>query len=206
MFAIIKTEFLKIKRYHILLIGLIGMFCSPLLQLFSQMAMNEELRNPDYNFARLSDLGQYADFYAGFIHTDRRISDQPGVYGRYAQKHTDRSYLLPEISRRKTDSHRYPVRPFRNIQPDRYTRCQFLRRSSRHQRPGFFLRPAAGHPALCSDLHYRPSGHHFMQPEARAVYDRFHDLFSGGIQCSVFQAGTAPASLSFFGGADPYRL
>ena len=55
MFAIIKTEFLKIKRYHILLIGLIGMFCSPLLQLFSQMAMNEELRNPDYNFAALTD-------------------------------------------------------------------------------------------------------------------------------------------------------
>lgn len=55
MFAIIKTEFQKIKRYHILLIGLIGMFCSPLLQLFSQMAMNEELRNPNFHFASLID-------------------------------------------------------------------------------------------------------------------------------------------------------
>lgn len=55
MIAIIKTEFQKIKRYHILLIGLIGMFCSPLLQLFSQMIMNEELRDPDFHFASLID-------------------------------------------------------------------------------------------------------------------------------------------------------
>lgn len=55
MFAIIKTEFQKIKRYHILLIGLIGMACSPLLQYFSQLMMNEELRNPHYNFAALVD-------------------------------------------------------------------------------------------------------------------------------------------------------
>ena len=55
MFAIIKTEFLKIKRYHILWIGLIGMFCSPLLQLFSQAVMNEELQNPYFNFAALMD-------------------------------------------------------------------------------------------------------------------------------------------------------
>ncbi len=55
MFVIIKTEFQKIKRYHILLIGLIGMFCSPLLQLFSQMALNEELRNTNFHFALLTE-------------------------------------------------------------------------------------------------------------------------------------------------------
>lgn len=55
MFAIIKTEFQKIKRYHILLIGLIGMFCSPLLQLFSQAVINEELRNPDFHFTAFID-------------------------------------------------------------------------------------------------------------------------------------------------------
>lgn len=53
MYAIIKTEFLKIKRYHILLIGLIGMFCSPLLQLFSQMVMTPEARNPHFDFPAL---------------------------------------------------------------------------------------------------------------------------------------------------------
>lgn len=53
MTAIIKTEFQKMKRYHILLIALIGMFCSPLLQLFSQFAMNDALKNPNYDLAAL---------------------------------------------------------------------------------------------------------------------------------------------------------
>ena len=41
------------KRYHILLIALIGMFCSPLLQLFSQFAMNDALKDPYYDLAAL---------------------------------------------------------------------------------------------------------------------------------------------------------
>lgn len=53
MYAMIKTEFQKIKRYHILLIGLTGMICSPLLQYFSQLIINEELRDPHYDFAAL---------------------------------------------------------------------------------------------------------------------------------------------------------
>lgn len=55
MIALIKTEFLKIKRYHILLIGMIGMICSPLLQYLSQLMLNEELRDAHYNFAALID-------------------------------------------------------------------------------------------------------------------------------------------------------
>ena len=55
MFTILKTEFLKIKRYHIMLIGLIGMFCSPLLQLFSQSVMAEEYKNTHYDVAALID-------------------------------------------------------------------------------------------------------------------------------------------------------
>lgn len=55
MFCIIKTEFQKIKRYHIMLIGIIGMVCSPLLQFFSQMIMAEEYKNPHYDFAALID-------------------------------------------------------------------------------------------------------------------------------------------------------
>lgn len=55
MFKMIKTEFQKIKRYHIMLIGLFGMICSPLLQLFSQAAVAEEYKNPHFNFAALVD-------------------------------------------------------------------------------------------------------------------------------------------------------
>jgi len=55
MIAIIKTEFQKMKRYHILLIGMAGMLCSPLLQYFSQQIVIEEARNPHFNFAALID-------------------------------------------------------------------------------------------------------------------------------------------------------
>ncbi len=55
MTAIIKTEFQKMKRYHILLIGMIGMLCSPLLQYFSQQILIEEMRDPHFNFAALVD-------------------------------------------------------------------------------------------------------------------------------------------------------
>lgn len=56
MLAIIKTEFEKIKRYHILLIGIVGMFCSPLLQLGSQAVMTEEARRANFDFAALIEM------------------------------------------------------------------------------------------------------------------------------------------------------
>lgn len=56
MLAIIKTEFQKIKRYHILLIGIISMLCSPLIQLFSQAVMIEEARHQNLDFAALVEL------------------------------------------------------------------------------------------------------------------------------------------------------
>ena len=56
MLAIIKTEFWKIKRYHILLIAVIGMLCSPLLQLFSEAIMIEEARRPNFEFADLLEM------------------------------------------------------------------------------------------------------------------------------------------------------
>lgn len=56
MLAIMKTEFQKMNRYHILLIGMIGMLCSPLLQLFSQAVVAEEFKRADFNFAALSEM------------------------------------------------------------------------------------------------------------------------------------------------------
>lgn len=56
MLAIIRTEFQKIKRYHILLIGITGMFCSPLLQLFSQAVVIEEAKRPNFDFAALVEM------------------------------------------------------------------------------------------------------------------------------------------------------
>lgn len=53
MLCILKTELQKLRRYQILLIGIVGMVCSPLLQLFSQMAVAEEFKHPDFDFAAL---------------------------------------------------------------------------------------------------------------------------------------------------------
>lgn len=56
MRSIIKTEFQKMKRYHILLIGLLGMVCSPLLQFYSQMMVNEEFKRTDFDIAALVEM------------------------------------------------------------------------------------------------------------------------------------------------------
>lgn len=53
MRSIIKTEFLKMKRYHILLIGLLGMVCSPLLQFYSQLVVNEEFKRANFDIPAL---------------------------------------------------------------------------------------------------------------------------------------------------------
>lgn len=56
MLHIIQTEFQKLRRYPILLVGVTGMVCSPLLQLFSQMVVVEEAREPNFDFAALIEL------------------------------------------------------------------------------------------------------------------------------------------------------
>ncbi|MCM1135155.1 MAG: ABC transporter permease [Clostridium sp.] len=61
MNMIIKTEFWKMKRYHIMLIGAIGMFCSPLLQLFSQLVAAPEAKHPDFGFAALVEMTLWGD-------------------------------------------------------------------------------------------------------------------------------------------------
>lgn len=53
MLSIILTEFQKIKRYHILLIGIIGMALSPLLGLITQNVAIEEAQNPNFDLIAL---------------------------------------------------------------------------------------------------------------------------------------------------------
>ncbi|WHH59713.1 ABC transporter permease [Petroclostridium sp. X23] len=53
MLHIIKTEFLKLKRFHILLIGLIGMALPAILSVFTQAVVIEEAKVQNFNFAAL---------------------------------------------------------------------------------------------------------------------------------------------------------
>lgn len=53
MLSIILTEFQKIKRYHILLVGIIGMTLSPVLGIVTQNVAIEEAKNPDFDLGAL---------------------------------------------------------------------------------------------------------------------------------------------------------
>ena len=53
MLSVVLTEFQKIKRYNILLIGIIGMALSPILSLIMQNVAIEEAKIPDFNLSAL---------------------------------------------------------------------------------------------------------------------------------------------------------
>lgn len=55
MLSIILTEFQKIKRYHILLIGIIGMTLSPILGIITQNVAIEEAQIPNFDMNALID-------------------------------------------------------------------------------------------------------------------------------------------------------
>ncbi len=55
MWSIVVTEFQKVKRYQILLIGIIGLMLCPILQLASQRVAIEEVKVPNYDFTALLD-------------------------------------------------------------------------------------------------------------------------------------------------------
>lgn len=53
MLHIIKTEFWKLKRFHILIVGLIGMALPAILSVFTQAVVVEEAKVQNLNFAAL---------------------------------------------------------------------------------------------------------------------------------------------------------
>lgn len=56
MLSIVSSEFQKIKRYHVLLIGIIGLALSPVLGLITQSVSIEETRNPNFDLGALINL------------------------------------------------------------------------------------------------------------------------------------------------------
>ncbi len=55
MLRIIKTEFLKLKRFHVLLIGFIGMTLPAILAVFTQAVATQEATAQEFNFSALFD-------------------------------------------------------------------------------------------------------------------------------------------------------
>ncbi|MDW2797740.1 ABC transporter permease [Clostridium boliviensis] len=55
MFCIIKTEFIKLKRFHILLIGMIGMTFPAILSVFTQTVSTPESQIKNFNISAMID-------------------------------------------------------------------------------------------------------------------------------------------------------
>ena len=55
MIKLIRAEILKLRRCPILLVGIAAMTLCPPVQLAAQFALNEELRNPNFNLPALMD-------------------------------------------------------------------------------------------------------------------------------------------------------
>ena len=55
MISIIKTEFIKLKRFHILLIGMIGMTFPAILSVFTQSVSTPEAQIQNFNISALLD-------------------------------------------------------------------------------------------------------------------------------------------------------
>ena len=45
MLAFITTEFQKLKRYSIILVGMLGVACSPIISIVMQKIMTDEAKN-----------------------------------------------------------------------------------------------------------------------------------------------------------------
>ena len=80
MLSIVLTEFQKIKRYHILLIGIIGMTLSPVLGVITQNVAIEEAKNPNVNISAQYDLEQCNYIHAYYFYLDWRLSDKQRIY------------------------------------------------------------------------------------------------------------------------------
>ena len=53
MWNLLKSELLKLRRCQILLVGLVALALCPLVQYGSQLIVEAEYRNPNYDFSTL---------------------------------------------------------------------------------------------------------------------------------------------------------
>ena len=53
MWSILKGEWRKLRRCQILLVGIVALALCPVVQYGSQLILNPEMRDPNYNFVKL---------------------------------------------------------------------------------------------------------------------------------------------------------
>ena len=78
MWNLLKAELLKLRRCQILWVGLVALALCPLVQYGSQLIVEAEYRNPNYDFSTLFEnvvWGQYADVFSDFSGDDWQLAD-----------------------------------------------------------------------------------------------------------------------------------
>ena len=76
MWNLLKAELLKLRRCQILWVGLVALALCPLVQYGSQLIVEAEYRNPNYDFSTLfENVVRYAE---GRGYTQFRGTDESG--------------------------------------------------------------------------------------------------------------------------------
>ena len=82
MWNLLKSELLKLRRCQILLVGLVALALCPLVQYGSQLIVEAEYRNPNYDFSALLKccLGKHSDIPSNFTGNDRRMAYRQRIH------------------------------------------------------------------------------------------------------------------------------
>ena len=85
---IIKTEFLKLKRYSVIKAGIIMTVLSPLLSLFYSTANGGQTWTFDYFMQQVYLV--FSDYHC----IDSRLYYNKGIYRRYDEEYINNSYSI----------------------------------------------------------------------------------------------------------------
>lgn len=80
MWSILKGEWRKLRRCQILLVGIVALALCPVVQYGTQLIINPEMRDQNFDFVKLFAnviWGKHADFFADLACDDRRLADRP---------------------------------------------------------------------------------------------------------------------------------
>ena len=101
MKKIIQTEWWKLRRCQILLVGIVALALCPVVQYGTQLIVNPEIRDPNFDFIHLFAnvvWGNTQVFLPHLAGDDRRVADRPGEYPRHHEEPAHRPGVLSQSS------------------------------------------------------------------------------------------------------------
>ena len=79
MWKTIQTEWWKLRRCQILLVGIVALSLCPVAQYGTQLIVNPEIRDPNFDFVHLfASVGQHPGISPHLPGDDRWVAYRPG--------------------------------------------------------------------------------------------------------------------------------